>query len=291
MKITKFLLASLIAGCFAFTACSDDDDNDIVGGDLSGTPGVVNPAQVFTDGLPTQVGDWTITKGANGRVTKIVEDGGSDWEYTYSFNYTGSRADVSANVPAHDVFVRVTRKDGSTVWIFYVLLNESGFAKYALQDYGDGDTDEWWFGYNSNGQLNYLKRSEGDNEVTSITYDANGDIVKVEETDDEGDIDTDIIKYTNSTVSTAIANKGAIMQFDDLFSIDMDEFGPVYYAGMLGKATTHLPVEKVNSWIDEGVTKTETTTFKWTLNNNGFPASLVENYDGYDSTPVFFNWN
>lgn len=284
MKITKSLLASILAACcLAFTACSDDDDNNKDSGVGSG----VNPEQVFTAGIPTQVGDLTITTGPDGRVTKIVEDAGTEDEYVYSFKYITSRTDVS--VP-YDVVMSVNGKDGGIVWVFYIGLNEQGFAKYAYQVYY-GRSDEWRFEYNENGQLSRMKRSEGDNEVTTITYDANGDIVKVDVTDDEHNNDSFTISYTNSAVTTALANKGAIMLFDDLFSIDMDEFGPAYYAGLLGKATAHLPVEKVDSWIDDnGATQSETTSFKWTLNDNGLPASLVESENGYDENPVFFNW-
>ena len=289
MKFNKLMFASVLAaGCVAFTACSDDDDDNIIGGNDSGTPGVVNPSQVFTAGLPTQVGDLSITKGADGRVTKIVEDAGTSWETTYTFDYISSRAESTVK---YDVKMTITEKGENSQQVFYITLNELGFAKYAYESY-EGDSDEWWFGYNDNGQLNYMKRTENDNRVTTMTYDANGDITKVNETDDEGGNDSYTFNYTSSTVTTAIANKGAIMLFDDVFEIDMDEFAPAYYAGLLGKATTHLPVELVDTWIDgSGASQTSTSTYKWTLNaDNNLPASLVISYDGNTESPIFFNW-
>lgn len=287
MKISKSFLATIMAvGFLAFTACSDDDDEP---GYNQVTPGTVNPAQVFTNGMPTQVGDMTITKDADGKVSKIVEDAGTSYETTYTFNYNGSQA--RAIPSSYDMTITVTEKDGDDNWVFYVSLNESGFARYAYQDYGDGDFDEWWFEYNQNGQLSRLKRSEGDNEVTTITYDNSGDITKVSVSDDDGLDQTTAISYTNSTVTSPIANKGSIMLFDELFDIDMDEFGPAYYASLLGKATTHLPVASSNVEYGYSDNYASDYTFKWTINDNGFPASLVIGYgDCYYEQPIFFNW-
>ena len=273
----------MAATCLAFTGCSDDNDEP---GNNMVNPGVVNPAQVFTNGMPSQVGDLTITKNADGKVSKIIEDAGTNYETTYTFNYTGSQA--RAIPSSYDMTITATEKEGNDTWVFYVSLNESGFARYVFQDYGDGDFDEWWFEYNQNGQLSSMKRSEGDNEVTTITYDNSGDITKVSVSDDEGLDQTTTISYTSSTVTSPIINKGAIMLFDDLFDIDMDEFGPAYYAGLLGKATTHLPVASSSVEYDD---YTSNYTFKWTINDNGFPASLVISYgeDSYEQ-PIFFNW-
>ncbi|MDE6377677.1 MAG: DUF4595 domain-containing protein, partial [Duncaniella sp.] len=91
------------------------------------------------------------------------------------------------------------------------------------------------------------------------------------------------IAYTDADNATPIANKGAIMFFDDCFGIDMDEFAPAYYAGLLGKATTHLPLSNV----EDG----ETETFFWGLNEAGFPVSLVIRDNGQvEGSPLFFNW-
>ena len=50
----------------------------------------------------------------------------------------------------------------------------------------------------------------------------------------------------------------------------MDEMWFAYYAGLLGKATKHLPLKlthKSGSYED-------ITNFTWTLNANGFPILL-----------------
>ena len=62
------------------------------------------------------------------------------------------------------------------------------------------------------------------------------------------------------------------MFFDDTFDIDIEELQYAYYAGLLGKATKHLPVRS----IDE---KNEVSTFRWTLDSNGYPTRFSEGDD------------
>ena len=128
-----------------------------------------------------------------------------------------------------------------------------------------------------------MKRSEGGNEVTRIDYDASGDITKVSMRGEESSDDYSI-SYTNEDITAPIANKGAIMYFDDCFGIDMDEFEPAYFAGLLGKATAHLPLSNTSG--------EETDTFTWSINENGFPVTLIirENGSVSPSSPIFFNW-
>ena len=64
-----------------------------------------------------------------------------------------------------------------------------------------------------------------------------------------------------------------MMFFDTTFDIDVEELQFAYYAGLLGKATKHLPVRS----IDE---ENEVTTFRWKkFNANGYPTSLSEGDD------------
>ena len=294
MKIFKYVLPVLAVGSMmAFTACSDDDDNN---GDIAtGTPGVVNPSQVFTQGMPTQVDGMKFTTNDKGQVTEITE-GFGNYKTVYAFDYTGSSAAAAskATVPAHKVpsyyDMTMTVTEGSTVEeIFYITLDENGFAKYAFEPSLDGDneSDEWWFGYSNDGRLNYMKRTEGDNEVTRMDYDAVGNITRVTRTDDEGMRDVMNILYTDSNVTSPIANKGAIMLFDDCFGVDMDEFAPAYYAGLLGKATASLPVSS-----NDADDSQYGYTFSWTISEAGFPESLVIRNSGNvtGDSPIFFNW-
>lgn len=281
MKASKLLFTALIAGSLAtFTSCGDDNNPKLP--DV--TPGVVNPSQVFTNGMPTQVGSMKFTTNSQGQVTQIEENYGTDktiYTFTYKTTDASTPGRAEAQSPLAKANVVMTISEGTTVTDqFYIFLNEKGYARYAYQ-VTDDDTEEWWFEYDGAGRLKYMKRSEGDNEVTRIAYNASGDITNVSMRGD-GSSDDYTIAYTNETTTTPIDNKGAIMLFDECFGIDMDEFAPAYYAGLLGKATAHLPLGNE----EDG----ETETFSWTLNDNGFPVSLVGRYNGQEGSPIFFNW-
>ena len=132
-----------------------------------------------------------------------------------------------------------------------------------------------------------MTRSEGNNEVTTITY-SNGDIIKV---DMKGDIDPEYPDDTNEMhaviTNTDTLNKSGIMLYDDTYRIDMDEMAPAYFAGLLGKGTKHLPLKAVE---DDGYSH----TCAWSIDANGMPSSLVVtvNDNGYEYTeePMNFKW-
>ena len=274
----KFLKMSAIAmmaivSCMGFVSCSDDDKDEPNGGE-NGTVVVVNPSNVFTAGIPKQVGNMSVTTDIKGLVTAMndAEDG-----VKITFSYPSmSRAE------SYDV-VMMVEEDGDKN-VFNLLLNDLGFTKYCKQIESDGNVDEWWFEYNADSQLIKMTRSEGGNEVHEIVYE-NGNIVSVKEvhTDHDGDNDW-VISYGSSLIE----NKGCIMFFDETFGIDMDEMKYAYFAGLLGKATKNLPIEKVD--LMDG----DKSTYTWTLNAEGLPIKLtsVDIYDGYEDDPqtMAFKW-
>lgn len=275
MKFLKLGAIAMIAvaGCMGFASCSDDDkDEPNGGGENEGM--VINPSKVFTAGVPKQVGTMSVVTDAKGLVSSMssAKDG-----VKIVFSYPGmSRAD------SFDVVMDVDDEGDKTT--FSLLLNEMGFAKYCKQIESDGDVEEWWFEYNSDGQLTKMKRSEGDNEVHEITYE-NGNISKVAEIHEDHDGDNDwVINYGSSMIE----NKGCIMLFDETFGIDMDEMKYAYFAGLLGKATQNLPVERYdNLYGDKG-------TYTWTLNADGLPVKLVsvDTGNGWTEEPqtMEFKW-
>lgn len=198
MKFLKMSAIAImaIASCMGCVSCSDDDKDEPNGGGDEQTS-VVNPSNVFTSGVPKQVGGMSVTTDLKGLVTAMTntEDG-----VKITFTYPSvSRAE------SYDVIMSVDDEGDKT--IFNLLLNDMGFAKYCKQIESDGDVEEWWFEYNGDDQLTKMTRSEGDNEVHEIAYE-NGNIVKVKEihTDHEGDNDW-VISYG----STLIENKGCVM--------------------------------------------------------------------------------
>lgn len=264
-----------IAGSLGFTSCSDDNKDEPNGAGNGGENQAVvaNPSNVFTAGIPTKVGGMSVNTDANGLVTSM---GNATDGVNITFTYPSlSRAD------GYDVIMQV-EEDGDRN-IFNLSLNELGFTKYCRQIESDGNVEEWWFEYNADGQLSKMTRSEGDNEVTSITY-VNGNITKVVGGGNDPDSTND---YTISYGSPLIENKGCIMLFDATFGIDMDEMEYAYFAGLLGKATKNLPIERIDS-VDG-----DRGTYTWTLDSNGMPVKveIVESGDGWsDSDTMEFNW-
>lgn len=256
------LLAILVS--VNFTACSDDDD------DPSTDPpapekALVNPANVYPHGIPKSVGDMQITSDLQGRVSKIVDEGTT---VTFSYDIAPTRAAVT-EPESYDVMMSV--EYNSYIHTFYIKLNKSGFMTFYKQVEGGDDESEQEasdkrFGrceYNADGQLSKLQRAfEGDD--YTITY-KNGDIVKVQNVDG-GNISNTLIEYGD----TLIENKGGLMLYDETFGIDMDEVKYVYFAGMLGKATKHLPTKMV----EEEKHVQYIYTYDWKLNTQGLPTQL-----------------
>ena len=298
MKQLKFLtFAFATALTLGFASCSDDNDEPNPNPD-SGN-GSVNPATVFTAGVPTQVGEAVITTNAEGLVTKIVVD-----DQTTSFNYNPAKSRAAVNIPSdYDMTMTVEWDNDEDGIDFYIRLNNQGFIEYAYEveeDKDNGDTaEEWWFKYDANGRMVEMKRTEGDNEITTITYNAEGDITAVKVSDDDapnGKMQC-TVTYTDASHATAIANKSGVMLYDESFCIDMDEMAPAYFAGLLGKGTAHLPLGATET-NDEGYK--DIYTFEWTLNSNQMPTMFKascttyspwsdEPYTG-ESEPVEFKW-
>lgn len=292
--------ATLALICVGLTSCSDD--NDEPNPDVNVTTGNANPATVFTQGVPTAVGDLVITKNADGLVTKIVDD-----EDVYTFDYTGAKANTSAKAKSraarptdYDMTMNVAWGGDEDGVDFFIKLNAQGYIEYAYEECEsewDGlQVDEWWFKYNTAGQLIEMKRTEGDNEVTTITYNADGDITKVSVSDDEdGNKMETTVSYTDATHKNAIVNKSGIMLYDDSSRIDMDEMAPAYYAGLLGKGTKHLPLSAVEKDLRPGNEEyVDNYSFEWEFNASEMPIKFTCSYNSYWGTqtddPIIFKW-
>ncbi|MBD5257766.1 MAG: DUF4595 domain-containing protein [Barnesiella sp.] len=281
MKL-KFLPFAFAALALGFTACSDDDDEP----DLNPNPNpgdenvVVDPSTVFAAGIPTQVGDAVITTNADGLVTKI-----SDGDMITTFDYAPAKSRAEVFIPAaYDMTMNVEWGNDDDGVDFYIKLNKQGFIEYAYEvdeDSYDGETaDEWWFKYDRNGRMIEMKRTEGDNEITTITYNADGDIIAVKVSDDDapdGKMEC-TVTYTNDNNPVAIANKSGIMLYDETLCIDMDEMAPAYFAGLLGKGTAHLPLGATET-DDDGYK--DIYTYEWVLNANQMPTMLKTSYESY----------
>lgn len=264
MKTKKLLfLLTLILTGLTFSSCSDDDDDN--NNDKGGSTNF-GPKHVFTGDLPKTIIRATIKYNSNGLCEEI-----SNSHVKYTFEYPSQTKSISS-------FKTVIMKyndfdDPEDSYTVEFTIGSNGFASKALQTYVDKSIDTWEFKYNSDEQLNYMKRSEGDNEVTTITY-TNGNItgIKMESDDKSEGIYTTSIEYTSKTYPNGIENKGCIMFFETTFGVDMDEMDIAYYAGLLGRGTKKLPLKMVEKYSN--TTDTDTTVFDWTLNTKGYPTKL-----------------
>ena len=265
------LLLALLA-CVGMVSCGDDE-SFIVG----------KPSNIFSNVSPKIVGKYSIYYDEQGRVSMVTERG----EYTFRkafFDYSPADRDC-------DVRIDITEENYGEMISLHVSLNKNGYAEYVSEIEDNRIDEDWKFEYNSNGQLIKMVRSEGGSETTTVTY-QDGDITKVERKSKFND------SGTNSTIeygTEKIENKGSVMLFDEMLCIDMDEMGLAYFAGLLGKPTSHLP--QSNKSIDYSSGGHKITTYKsfsWSLDANRLPVSvLIE--EKYDNTTPYtktysFDW-
>lgn len=295
MKAFKMIAASMmgIALCLGFTACSDDDENEN-GGNGGNTTTVVNPSQVFEGGIPKSAAGMAISQNEDGLVTSITTEDGDKAVFEYFFAET---KDAAAKNMAR---ITVT-DDAGDVTELNLQLNSDGYVEYcnSIDHAGTPDADDftWEMEYDAEGRLVVMKRSEGNGEITDITYNKDGDVVKtITRTDTNGDgvIDSNdeswggaTIDYTTDKITTPIENKGCLMLFDETLDVDMDEMIYAYYGGMLGKATKHLPLVQQCVYSSDGSVSIE--NFDWTLNSDGYPTSLVIK-DEWSEDKYTFAW-
>ena len=263
-KSIRLVLFVITLGCSALISCGND--NKTIEPDKPTTPTEVNPLNVFTGGMPLSYGKYNILKNVKGQVSAIQANNGDE---KITFEYMESMSN-NANTP--NVVMTLESKDEKQV--LNLFLNKEGFVKHCDEtEYHRDDLSQketWDFTYNNNGQLLTMFRSEG-NERTTIKYEA-GNIVSTAEKAINGTRNkTHKVYYTSQSVPSPIVNKGCIMLFDTTLGIDMDEMQYAYFAGLLGKATKHLPVRLVDN---EG----EEESFAWHLNASGYPTSMVRSH-------------
>ena len=271
MKFLKFLVVLTIGitCCMNFTSCSneeDEPDSGVVGN------GTVNPATVFTNGIPQKVGGMNLTVNRDGLVTALT-DGSVKVTFEYPCMSRANDADVVMNVS----------EDGDD-YVIYITLNDFGYSKYWKIVYDDDDVEKYWFEYNSDGQLKKIKVQNNElNGTIDHTYE-NGNIVSVKMLSAYEGGGTIRISYG----SNPIKNVGGVMMFG-MFGYEGGDMQYAYYAGLLGKATVSLPIK--NEAYFEGELDIENYT--WTINERGLPTKLTVEWidsDYSDTEDMYFVW-
>ena len=278
-KLSNFvwLLAIALGAAIALTACSKNSDGPDGGEDKGKVE--VNPTKVFVNGMPKIVDGSVFTRDFKGRLSSIYN---KEENVLIAFAYTSS---ILGTKDVPNVVMTVTDADERTVYNLF--LNKDGFVKYCDEiDYEEkGNTPKtttWNFEYNSDGQLiKAVQSKDGVKTSSTIAYN-DGDAVETVTMSEKDGKETDHyrIYYTSKKVTSPIENRGCIMSFDVALGLDLDHLQIAYFAGMLGKATKHLPIYNMDKDNDK-------TTFDWILNNNGFPTKIVvKNDDGREESNI-----
>lgn len=270
-KLSNFvwLLAIALGAAIALTACSKNSDGPDGGEDKGKVE--VNPTKVFVNGMPKIVDGSVFTRDFKGRLSSIYN---KEENVLIAFAYTSS---ILGTKDVPNVVMTVTDADERTVYNLF--LNKDGFVKYCDEiDYekkgNTPKTTTWNFEYNSDGQLiKAVESKDGVKTSSTIAYN-DGDAVETVTMSEKDGKETDHyrIYYTSKKVTLPIENRGCIMSFDVALGLDLDHLQIAYFAGMLGKATKHLPIYNMDKDNDK-------TTFDWTFNNNGFPTKIVVKSD------------
>ena len=256
-----WFLAIVLTATITFVSCGDDKDNpDVEKGKVE-----VNPEKVFVNGMPKVMDGYVFTRDFKGRLSSMYnkkEKGSVTFDYN---NNTLGTTDVP------NVVMTVSDSDNRTVYKLF--LNKDGYVKYCDEiEYkiDNPKTTAWNFEYNSDGQLVKAVQTKGGTKTSSIiTYNSGNAVETVTISEKDGQ-ETDHYKiyYTSKKITLPIANKGCLMAFDGVLGVDLDNLQNAYYAGMLGKATKHLPIYNMDKDNDK-------TTFDWTFNDDGFPTKIV----------------
>ena len=223
-----------------------------VAGEFQGTKRIFGDSQLKSSTCGSKT--YTYHYDDNGFVTQIdrVREGGSN--KTYTISYSDDKIIVSEALGGR--------------WV--VTLGSNGYAKELVEYNASGTVgDRMMLTYNAEGQLTLVDYGDGD--VFRLTY-SDGDIIRVTESGK-----TTTYSYEASG-QDKILNIGCVMEFDNIFAVDMDDFGLLYYMGALGKPTTHLPLA--------GTVNGTTITGSWTFDDAG-RATKAE----FNGSTISWQWS
>lgn len=265
-----------------FSSCSNDNADE----NKASNNNEVNPSNVFTGDRIQKAGTMAFTYDKDGFVTSINDDGSN-----VTFQYVAA---TRSGRQCKEVIITIPGDDAEPSYTITCQIGNNGFISSGIDS---SDHDTWAFEYDGDGHLIKMVRSEGNNTVSTMTY-KDGDIVSSTEIDDD-DIAAEkkgsnaTISYTSANYATPIENKGGVMEFDEMFNVDMDEMSYAYYAGLLGKPTKHLPLACNRTYDSaEGETGDELLAMVWTFNKEGYPTQLKYTEDGIpvDDWHIDYEW-
>ena len=280
----KVLFSILLLSAAALVSCGSDNDEPTNPNNGESTE-LVNPSNVFVNGLPKSIDGMTISTNSKGQVTTIKKAGKTvTFEYGSGANQPATAKKIRSFAPtSSDVIMRIDEDDDHEV--YYLTIGKNGFVSHAVEVDDDGEGDVLDFYYSPEGYLIKMIQDYEMDDITTIEW-KNGDIARVLYV--EGGYEKEnwvgTISYTDANNNNAIENKGCVMLYDEMFGVDIDDLKYAYYAGMLGKATKHLPLSFEQFY--PGYSDTVIDEFVWTLSSTGFPTSVrISKYD-----QISFGW-
>ena len=163
-----------------------------------------------------------------------------------------------------------------TKWV--ATLNSNGFVGSMVCYKANGsESDHAAFSYNADNQLTGV--TYDDDEFYNITY-SGGDIIQCKYSRASGSNYSWTYSYGTSG-QDMILNSGNVMEFDNIYGVDLDDYNLLYYIGALGKATKHLPLSGVvdgstitGTWVTDTAGRATQGTFNdhtltWNWDNEG----------------------
>lgn len=256
-----WLLAIVLTATFTFVSCGDDKDNpDVEKGKVE-----VNPEKVFVNGMPKVMDGYVFTRDFKGRLSSMYN---KKEKGLVTFDYNNNTLGTT-DVP--NVVMTVADSDNRTVYKLF--LNKDGYVKYCDEiEYriDNPKTTAWNLEYNSDGQLvKAVQTKDGYKRLSTIIYDGGNAVETVTKSEKDGkETDHYKIYYTSKKETLPIMNKGCLIFFETGLGVDLGNLQNAYYAGMLGKATKHLPIYNMDK-------DNEKATFEWIFNKDGFPIKAV----------------
>ena len=263
-----------VAATVVGTSCSSNNDNN--GREETLTD--IHPTKVFKGGLPKKALGADVTTDKFGRVVKFVSAPNFN-EVTFEYmDKQASRVEKRPNVV-------MTVIDDGVKDTFDLYLNKDRFVSYCEHKYthkGKTSLGAWRLSYDEEGRLLNVETNEPEEQTTRIQY-KEGDIVSTTTTTKgaHSHSTTTNIDYLRPGLSPPYENKGCVMFFGLMFNIDLGDLEFAYWAGLLGHATRHLPVQA----------KTDNDTadqFTWSFYENNYPKQLSYEDDGTVTVP--FVW-
>jgi len=287
MKTTRLLFLLLfILSALIFLSCSSDDDNGNDEGSYH-----FGPKNDFTRDLLKTYSYSTFTYNEDGLLKEVTNTVSGD---KITFQYPPKTKSI-ANTTI--VTMKVEKlKDPEIYYTIKLEIGSNGFATRGLETYANNSTLIREFKYNSDGQLNYIKKSYGDySDAVTLIY-SNGNITRTEwEYNSKYESVQPSIEYsfeyTSDSHTEGIDNKGSIMLFSHFYYIPLGEMEFAYYAGLLGCGTKKLPLNRTETHTtNEIVNSKRINNFDWNLNTKGYPTKATISIEGLNYVSFDFGW-